>query len=72
MNPWGTIAAGSSGSANSTWTELAWASLNLATSLVEKLWDEAEVYPNARCELYALTADQGEILRLYGARNDEG
>jgi hypothetical protein len=40
--------------------------IRIATSVISKLWDEAEIYPNQSSNIIALSEEQVQQLRLFG------
>jgi len=40
--------------------------IGIATSVISKLWDEAEIYPNQNSNIIALSEEQVQQLRLFG------
>ena len=40
--------------------------IGIATSVISKLWDEAEIYPNQGSNIIALSEEQVQQLRLFG------
>ncbi len=41
-------------------------SIGIGTSVIRALWDAAEMHPEARSPLLALTDDQGQLLAQFG------